>query len=335
MTSNHLGLISELSKIIYLDEQSIAELNKDLLNVLLKDNTSNKNILWATNNYVKLGDAYLPDKEIMPELIIGRNTKIIQPRSQKNIAEQIKRTFDKAEVFTPSWMCNMQNNILDIAWFGRTDVFNIHEGKGWSSTKQKIEFPRNKSWIDYVAENRLEITCGEAPYIVSRYDSVTGEYLPIYSRVGLLDRKLRVVSENCLDKDEWIKYSLLAMKSVFGYEWQGDNLLLARENVLLTYLDYYEDSFKELPTQELLIEVASIISWNFWQMDGIKYVIPNSCKNIIVSNINLFGETNIEEVECEGCAKAIISKHNGMYSKIKDWQKNEVITFASITTMGD
>ena len=46
---------------------------------------------------------------------------------------------------------------------------------------------------------RLEITCGEAPYIASRYDTVSGEPIEIKRRIGILDRKLRVVTENAED----------------------------------------------------------------------------------------------------------------------------------------
>ena len=31
----------------------------------------------------------------------------------------------------------------------------------------------------------MEITCGEAPYLVSRYDAVTGEVINLKSRIGL------------------------------------------------------------------------------------------------------------------------------------------------------
>ena len=79
---------------------------------------------------------------------------------------------------------------------------------------------------------RLEITCGEAPYLVSRYDTVTGRTIPISERVGLLDRKLRVVHENTGTEAEWKKWARRAVESVYGYEFQGDNLLLARENNL-------------------------------------------------------------------------------------------------------
>ncbi len=51
-------------------------------------------------------------------------------------------------------------------------------------------------WEDYIDSKRLEITYGEAPYLVSRYDASTGEMIDIHKRIGILDRKLRVVNEN-------------------------------------------------------------------------------------------------------------------------------------------
>lgn len=81
----------------------------------------------------------------------------------------------------------------------------------------------------YVDAKRLEITCGEAPYLISRYDTTTGKLIPINERIGLFDRKMRVINENCNDKDTWIKWSIRALKSVYGYEFQGDSVLIARE----------------------------------------------------------------------------------------------------------
>ena len=48
-------------------------------------------------------------------------------------------------MFTPSWVCNAQNNLVDNAWFGKTSVFNIENGKSWIVTTDKIEFPHKKS----------------------------------------------------------------------------------------------------------------------------------------------------------------------------------------------
>ena len=41
----------------------------------------------------------------------------------------------------------------------------------------------------------LEIACGEAPFITSRYDAATGNTIPLEERVGILDRKLQVAEK--------------------------------------------------------------------------------------------------------------------------------------------
>src|SRR5690606_24008726 len=109
----------------------------------------------------------------------GENGHIIMPRVHKDKILQLSRSKEMAEVFTPSWICNAQNNLIDNAWFGKEGVFNQEKAKpdgtkGWEVNPNKITFPRGKTWQDYVCDTRLEITCGEAPYITSRYDSTTG-----------------------------------------------------------------------------------------------------------------------------------------------------------------
>ena len=121
---------------------------------------------------------------------------------------------------------------------------------------------------------RLEITCGEAPYLVSRYDMARGEIIPIKDRIGILDRKLRIVNENTATEEEWLKWTVRAFQAVYGYEYQGDNLLVARINLLHTYIDYMQERWKRQPTQQELEEIAKVISWNLWQMDGLKGSIP-------------------------------------------------------------
>ena len=80
-------------------------------------------------------------------------------------------------------------------------------------------------WKNYIDSRRIEITCGEAPYIVSRYDAATGKAIEIKNRIGILDRKLRVVSENTTTSGEWLDWARKAYMHTYGYEWQGDNLL--------------------------------------------------------------------------------------------------------------
>ena len=104
--------------------------------------------------------------------------------------------------------------------------------------------------MQYVQSRRLEVTCGEAPFLASRYDAATGEMIPVARRIGILDRKLRVVSENAATEDEWRKYATHAVQSTYGYEYQGDNLLLARVNLLLTYAEHLQARWQRKPTKK-------------------------------------------------------------------------------------
>lgn len=286
----------------------------ELLDILLIDRTTNKNIIWATDSYESHGKVFAPTKRIQPELVTGIYGKLIQPRAVKSREEQRYRTKDKAEVFTPLRIVDQMNELIDAP--------TVNES----------------NWQTYVAEIKLEIACGEAPFIVSRYNPVAhGAVIKIENRVGFLDRKLRVVSKYCNKPKEWLKWSKVAYQSSYGYEWQGDNLLIARENLLYTHIDYYKAKFNRRPSLAVLEEFAEIISWNIFQMDGIKYVIPMSCHHeikVTPGELTLFGETpeTVEEFECEGCKFNRPSKHNGKYVKIMDWVEGKTVMFVSLVT---
>lgn len=299
-----------------------------VLEILLRDHTTQNNIFWATNNYEHLGAPYNSDAYILPELITGENGNIIMPRVHKDKVLQQSRSKEMAEVFTPSWICNAQNNLIDNAWFGIEGVFNqekaLSDGTiGWEVNTDKITFPKGKTWNGYVRDTRLEIACGEAPYITSRYDSITGEFIPIQKRIGILDRKLRVINENVDSTGEWLKAAQTAYKNTYAFEWQGDSLLLAREAMLATFIENYTVKFDIEPLLKSIQYIAYIISWNVWQMDGLKGVIPNSCGHKTETSVNLFGETETKHTFCEGCEKGNIRKHNGTYALIKDWSNKD------------
>lgn len=260
-----------------------------ILDILLKDHTTGGNIIWATDDYSDHGEAYGAKCPILPELITGKNATLIQPRIKKERDTQRLRSRNKAEVFTPAWVCNKQNNFIDEAWFGQSGVFNTeNEDNTWTAT-MPLQFPAEKTLNDYIRDVRLELTCGEAPYLVSRYDATTGLPIPIGQRIGLLDRKLWAI--NCLTPDDSEKLTPMARKqlkrewrrkvyrgyqSIYGFEWQGDNLLLAREALFVSFVEYYQAKWKvrKIPEKEALYKVAEIISWNLWQMDGLSYGIP-------------------------------------------------------------
>ena len=310
-------------------ENNILNIDPIVLSILLIDRTTNKNIIWATDNYKNKGIGYGENQTIEINLITGKNGNIIKPRIEKNKKEQQVRAREKAEVFTPSWVCNVQNNLIDEAWFGYKDVFNKQINDGWETIYEKVKFPPNRDWKEYIEDTRLEVSCGEAPYIVSRYDTVTGRVIPIKDRIGLLDRKLRIVTENTETKEEWLEWVEKAYKNVYGYDWQGDNVLIARENLLFTLVDYYRDRFKEDIDKATLIIFAEIISWNIWQMDGLKFVIPNSCKNQTIEQMSLFGKV-VKGIKCPGCEKGNKLKHNGKQCKIMDWKKNKKVKYVSL-----
>ncbi len=308
-------------------EQEIASMSEELFDVLLKDRTTKKNICWATDHYISRGSSYYPQEPITKELVTGSNTKLVLPRVAKSHAVQSKRTKEKAEVFTPSWVCNEQNNLVDDAWFGRKDVFNICYEHSWKATTEKIIFPEGKKWTDYVDSKRLEISCGEAPYLVSRYDTVTGKEIPIQERIGLLDRKLRIVSENTESEDEWIKWATRAYQSTYGYEYQGDNILIARENLLYTFIENMEYSFGHEPDLPLLKQIARIISWNIWQMDGITLTAPFSERPRVITQMSLFDFIDIDGEEKEQDKEPIPCK-------IFDWRSNNSLEFRSMIKGG-
>ena len=319
-------------------ENEIVRFDEGLMPLLLMDRTRSvdgdvHNIIWATDNYAQRGDGYAEWSEISLESVTGRNGLVLRPRVNKSKAAQEHRSRDKAEVFTAAWICNKQNNLIDTAWFGTiTSPFNEETDTGWVTNNEKIPFPTSdgKTWQDYVKDTRLEMTCGEAPYLVSRYNVITGEDIAIRERIGLLDRKLRVVCENVIEEKEWNKWALEAYKSIYGFEWQGDNLVLAREALIYTFFDYYQLQFGKMPTKAQARKVAEIVSWNLWQMDGLKAVIPGSCYNKVTKEYTLFGE-EIEYVEkCEGCEKDDIFKHNGIYCRIMDWEKKKTVRFVDL-----
>lgn len=299
----------------------------DLLEILLTDQTRSSkakthNILWATDSYA----GHKATSEISAQDITGVNTYLIQPRIAKSKEEQKSRTRDKAEVFTPKEIVAEMNQKVD--WVSEK----------WPTTEE--------NWQEYVLENKLEITCGEAPFIVGRYNAANGKkVLKLSDRVGFLDRKLMTVSKYCNGKKEWISWAISAYKASYGYEWQGDNLLLARENLLYTFIDFYNDKFPNdkinLDRQvsdskmEVLREIATIISWNIFQMDGLKFVVPMSCRNGVVEELlpmeKLLGiKPKKVKKECDGCRLNDPFLHNGKYAKIMDWEKGKAIRFVDL-----
>lgn len=258
-----------------IQENDLLHRQPALLEQLLCDHTTGGNIRWCTHDYELLGAGYGYRDEISSKLITGERGDIIKPRVLKSKEQQTGRVRGMAEVFTPMWVVKMM-------------VDNVE--------------------VD-IDTRCLELTCGEAPFLVSRYDATTGAPVAVADRVGILDRKMRLVNGKQLGDEEWLAQVRMAFQSTYGYEWQGDSLLLARENLLYTFVDYYEARYGKEPDIELMQVFAEIISWNLWQMDGLSYRTPQEKKEQPQLQGSLFDEVVVEAPT--------------PFCTIMDWQKGE------------
>ena len=308
-----------------------------ILDILLIDRsltTKRKvhNIIWATDSYISYGhgrnNPYSPTREIKRDLITGEHNTLIQPRAAKSRQEQTRRTKDKAEVFTPLRVVKAMNDDVE----------------------QNLHLPPSHTWHDYLSARWLEITCGEGPFIASRYNPVSNSQQIIKpdNRVGFLDRKLRVVNKHCNTVEDWLHWAEVALKSCYGYEFQGDSLLIARENVLMTINDFYKVKFEDNPNLASQAEAdgglsttqlehfAEIISWNIFQMDGLTCTIPligggkssdreTPAANVDRNQISLFNLSKVIDKQ-----KRVNRSAKPKYAKIMDWQTGKPIQFRRI-----
>jgi hypothetical protein len=242
-----------------ISEDTIRENMPEILDILLTDRTAStsrirRNIIWANRNYVRFGKQfYAPTSEIKPNLVTKEMGKVIMPRALKSVKEQKSRAKSKAEIFTPISIVKRQTDSAD---------------EGFA----------NDDLETYVKRSWLEIACGEAPYIATRYDMYTGEIIPLPKRTGALDRKLKRINAEVDDPAQYQRLAELAYQACYGFEWNGDSLLIARENLLYTYRDYYTAKWGVGPSDAKFKTIAEIISYNIFQMDGLKLIIPLSDK---------------------------------------------------------
>ena len=291
-----------------------------LLELLLIDRTTKTNIIWATDAYQDRGKAYQRDKEIQVELITGDNSGVIKNRARKALEQQSERTRQHAEVFTPLWICQKMVSHADEIWFEGKDPFvELDNPTG------KIEFPKKKNWKKYIDQRRLEITCGEAPYLVNRYDVATGEEIAVEKRQGILDRKLRVVNENAVDEEEWLIWALRSFQQTYGYEFQGDNLLIARLNLLMTYEEFLDARWNRKPTEKEYRELIKTITWNIWQMDGLTGTIPYCKAPEEFHQVNLFELFSDEKQD---------PIKQQPHSRTWDWRRCNSLEYLKINTGG-
>ena len=207
----------------------------DYIGDLLIDKTTGKNIIFATDSYEYDSTEELTSN-VIKDLIASKK---LLPRVYKSIEAQKERTKKKAEVFTPSWICDQMITMCEPP----------------------------EDWQEFVQSTWLEITCGECPYLVNLYDSTTGEKVPIDKRIGVLDRKFRLINTHIVQEDftnersykrKWIDTIYDAMRSTYGYELQGDNLFIARVNVLRCFVENFYVKWNKMPPDATIRKAIEI-----------------------------------------------------------------------------
>lgn len=242
------------------------ELNRaGLLKKLLEDKTTKGQILWGTDAYRERGPAFEREREMDTSLLLYENAGLLKTRARKAFEQQSERTRQHGEVFTPRWICDVMIDHLDKEWFGVKEIDFL--------SSMDVLFVKKK-WKKYVDSKRLEITCGEGPFLVQRYDVSTGNIIPVPERKGILDRKLQVVSQYAETEEEWKIWAKRAYEATYGYEFQGDNLLISRVNFMMTYREFYQKRWQKEPELSEWEKIENIITWNLWQMDGLTGEIP-------------------------------------------------------------
>jgi len=284
-----------------------------LLEPLLADKTTGSHLIWATDAHAERGPSYRREREIEVADITGINVDVIKTRARKALEQQSARTKQHAEVFTPRHICERMLSEADASYFGASDPF---------LSRDKIPFPDTKAWQSYVDARRLEITCGEAPYLTERYDVTSGEAIPLSERLGVLDRKFRVVGENTGGEEEWLNWAFCALEATYGYEFQGDNVLLARLNLLMSFAEAYSGRFGRKPDIKSYRHAETIIVWNLWQMDGLSGTIPYRKATEEYRQFSLF------DTEEEGIAT------EQPHCRIRDWRSGRSFTYSSLKEGG-
>lgn len=306
------------------DLLQLRKIEAPVLKKLLEDKTTGKNIIWATDSYKNLGPGFEKNQQIRLNHL--QQQEIIKPRTQKDLETQKERTKKNAEVHTPSWITNLMINRVDEDWFKNGYRFNQESENSWIKSQEKIVFKsHSEKWKTYVRRKVLEITCGEAPFLTTRYDPSNGQVIEVKDRIGFLDRKLRIITENTESSDEWALYSLAALRSIYGYEIQGDSLLIGRLNIYLSYLETVKEVWNIELTLKDKIEIADIISWNIFQMDGLTYKTPNTRPVNEVPELNLFNFNSFDENSIEDLAYDV---------KINLWGSLKKVLFSEMKGRG-
>ena len=130
------------------------------------------------------------------------------------------------------------------------------------------------------------------------------------------------MNENAADEKKCLKWVTRAFQATYGYEFQGDNLLIARVNLLMTYDDYLQERWKRKSEAAELSKLINVIDWNIWQMDGLTGTIPYSKAQEKFRQMTLFDMFGGETEEAE--------ENRQPLCRIYDWRADNSLDFVRL-----
>lgn len=135
-----------------------------------------------------------------------------------------------------------------------------------------------KSETERIDSRFLEPACGNGNFLVE-----------------ILRRKLAVVTQRYKSsQNEWERYAIVAVSSIYGVEILEDNAQECRERLFNIFNQQYSDLFKNTTKHECLRSVKFLLSRNILLGDALDFTNPETQEPIIFSEWSAVNSTLIK-----------------------------------------
>lgn len=257
-----------------------------ILVTLFKDCAAGRNIVWTDDECVEFGDGFIGDNGIAIEKITNFSSGAIKPHIAKKQGRRFERIMTRAGAIVPSWLFNRMNNSIDAVWLDMRDVSYVKNDVERNSGLKRIVFHEKsgRSGRVYVESHRPGITCGEASFAYSHYDTVTMDASPVGGRIGFSNRMLCVVSEKIGYCREWVRWAPAAPEASSGFEFQCCCLPTCI-NVFGTFWEHQRERWSAGMAEVETGQTVWILLWNILQLNGPICTMPANQMDIVVQFI--------------------------------------------------
>ena len=227
-------------------QSMLQEIDESVLETLLTDKSTRRPLVW-------------PSGPEHPAAWMSRDDLL---RPDKNAEDP---QAEQAEFL--EW--NRKLNSLDAAWFGHEPAFNTESASGWQTLSEPVAFDDPFHWKKYVIRPVFLFQAGRGQALVFRPFALGAQPMPYEKRMGILDRRLRIISENTREESEWLRWAESALQSLYGTDSSPLSIFQARLSAIMAVREAYAQRFgAQLPVREEKYMVTTLC-WNLFQMDPV------------------------------------------------------------------